>query len=131
MNIKDFAKIKQISTQAVYQKIKASGLSLDDLREEKTGDLSEQGLQALETLFTKQTVKTSEATTRILTELKVENEFLKKRNAELEADRDAWKAAAEKAQQIANQAQSLNLANLQALPAPKVSIWERITGKKK
>ncbi len=131
MNIKDFAKIKQISTQAVYQKIKASGLSLDDLREEKTGDLSEQGLQALETLFTKQTVKTSEATTRLLTELKVENEFLKKRNAELEADRDAWKAAAEKAQQIANQAQSLNLANLQALPAPKVSIWERLTGKKK
>ena len=131
MNIKDFAKTKQISTQAVYQKIKAAGLSLDDLREEKTGDLSEQGLQTLETLFTKQTVKTSEATTRLLTELKIENEFLKKRNAELEADRDAWKDAAEKAQQIANQAQSLNLANLQALPAPKISLWERLTGKKK
>lgn len=133
MTIKEFAKQHSISPQAVYQRLKASGIPIDSIREGKTAELTQEGLEKLSSLFVKpvdNAVKEETVSISQFNALQVENEFLKKRIEELTADRDRWAAQAEAAQQTAQQAQALNMANLKALPAPRQSIWERITGKR-
>lgn len=117
MNIKEFAKSLGISTQAVYQRIKGAGIALDSLKEPGTQDLSEYGKKQLAQLFTKQQTTNDD----LQKSLQTENEFLKQRCADLEADRDRWQRAAEQAQQLAAQAQALSLARL---PAPRRSLLD-------
>lgn len=117
MNIKEFAKSIGISTQAVYQRIKGAGIALDSLKEPGTQDLSEDGKKQLAQLFTKQQTTND----GLQKSLQTENEFLKQRCADLEADRDRWQRAAEQAQQLAAQAQALSLARL---PAPRRSLLD-------
>lgn len=117
MNIKEFAKSIGISTQAVYQRIKGAGIALDSLKEPGTQDLSEDGKKQLAQLFTKQQTTNDD----LQKSLQTENEFLKQRCADLEADRDRWQRAAEQAQQLAAQAQALSLARL---PAPRRSLLD-------
>ena len=137
MTIKEFAKQQSISPQAVYQRLKAAGIPIDSIREGKTSELTPDGLEKLSSLFLKPVEKAVENPVKEETvsmnqfkDLQLENEFLKKRIEELTADRDRWAAQAEAAQQTAQQAQALNMANLKALPAPRQSIWERITGRR-
>lgn len=133
MTIKEFAKQQSISPQAVYQRLKAAGIPIDSIREGKTSELTPDGLEKLSSLFLKPVenpVKEETVSMNQFKALQLENEFLKKRIEELTADRDRWAAQAEAAQQTAQQAQALNMANLKALPAPRQSIWERITGRR-
>lgn len=133
MTIKEFAKQQSISPQAVYQRLKAAGIPIDSIREGKTSELTPDGLEKLSSLFLKpveNSVKEETVSINQFKALQLENEFLKKRIEELTADRDRWAAQAEAAQQTAQQAQALNMANLKALPAPRQSIWERITGRR-
>ena len=133
MTIKEFANSLSISPQAVYKRLKGAGIALDSIRQENSSELTDEGLKQLETLFentVEKTVNESTIEPVELTALKVENEFLKQRIADLTADRDRWAALAEAAQQTAQQAQALNMANLKALPAPRRSLWDVITGKK-
>lgn len=115
MTIKEFSKELGISTQAVYQRIKAAGIPLDSLKEPESQELSESGRKQLAQLFTKQQSTNDD----LIKSLQTENEFLKQRCKELEADRDRWQQAAAQAQQLATQAQALSLARL---PAPRRSL---------
>ena len=142
MTIKEIARKRGITTQAVYQKIKAAGLDISDLREENSAKLSEKGIAAVEKLFTNQKEKETQAIKRANElEIKVkslEDELitLEKRLQEAREDRDRWAEQAKAAQQTAQQAQALNLATLQRITAPEEkeserrSFWARLTGKK-
>lgn len=123
MTIKEFSKELGISTQAVYQRIKAAGIPLDSLKEPGSQELSEDGRKQLAQLFTKQQPTNGD----LQKTLRAENELLKQRCKELEADRDRWQHVAEQAQQLAAQAQALSLARL---PAPRRSLLEWLRGKK-
>lgn len=123
MTIKELAKELGISTQAIYQRIKAAGIQLDSLKEPGSQELSEDGRKQLAQLFTKQQSTNDD----LQKTLQTENEFLKQRCKELEADRDRWQQAAEQAQQLAAQAQALSLARL---PAPRRSLLDWLRGKK-
>lgn len=129
MTIKEFAKNKGISTQAVYQRIKVAKIELSSL---KSGDqLSPDGLARLEQLFTTQDRSSIDK----LTALEADKAALQTTIDRLEAlleetrqQRDQWQQQAmqsaqalEAAQKIADQAQQLNAAAMQriALPAPK------------
>lgn len=123
MTIKEFSKELGISTQAIYQRIKAAGIQLDSLKTPGGQELSDEGRKQLAQLFTKQQPTNGD----LQKALQAENELLKQRCKELEADRDRWQRVAEQAQQLAAQAQALSLARL---PAPRRSLLEWLRGKK-
>lgn len=123
MTIKEFSKGLGISTQAIYQRIKAAGIQLDSLKTPGSNELSDEGRKQLAQLFTKQQPTNGD----LQKSLQAENELLKQRCKELEADRDRWQHVAEQAQQLAAQAQALSLARL---PAPRRSLLEWLRGKK-
>lgn len=123
MTIKEFSKELGISTQAIYQRIKAAGMQLDSLKTPGSQELSDEGRKQLAQLFTKQQPTNGD----LQKSLQAENELLKQRCKELEADRDRWQHVAEQAQQLAAQAQALSLARL---PAPRRSLLEWLRGKK-
>lgn len=122
MTIKEFSKELGISTQAVYQRIKAAGIQLDSLKEPESQELSESGRKQLAQLFTKQQSTNDD----LIKSLQTENEFLKQRCKELEADRDRWQQATEQAQQLAAQAQALSMARL---PAPRRSLLDWLSSR--
>ncbi len=122
MTIKEFSKELGISTQAVYQRIKAAGIQLDSLKEPGSQELSEDGRKQLAQLFTKQQSTNDD----LIKSLQTENEFLKQRCKELEADRDRWQQATEQAQQLAAQAQALSMARL---PAPRRSLLDWLSSR--
>jgi len=119
MTIKEIAKEKGVSTQAVYQKIKAAGLKISDLRAENSVELTESGLKAVNQLFVKQSETTVNKNKLVdkIKELEKQVSMLESALQEARADRDRWAAQAEAAQQTAQQAQALNMATLKALPA--------------
>lgn len=123
MTIKEFAKEMGISTQAIYQRIKGAGIKLDSLKMTGSQELSDEGRKQLAQLFTRQQSTNDD----LQKALQTENEFLKQRCKELEADRDRWQKATEQAQQLAAQAQALSLARL---PAPRRSLLDWLRGKK-
>lgn len=94
MNIKDFAELYGVSSQAVYQRINRAGLNIKKLKDPDTGELSEAGQEAIKQLFTQHSqVSVDELKDEIntlqkeLASLKSENEALKARVHELEADK--------------------------------------------
>ena len=158
MTIKDFAKKRGISTQAIYQRLKLIDRPLDQVRVASTGELTAEGEALLVDLYSKQKPTKKTLVDSQFNELKAEAEAIKIDRdgvqaqvealqtalASMTAERDAWQRAAEdnarrideahqlteQAQRIADQAQKLNVANLQALPAPKLSLWSWLTGRR-
>ena len=51
MTIKDAAEMYGISKQAIYQRLKKHGISLDTIRDQETGELSQDAEAVLENLF--------------------------------------------------------------------------------
>lgn len=95
MNIKDFAELYGVSSQAVYQRINRAGLNIKKLKDSDTGELSEAGQEAIKQLFSQHSqVSVDELKDEIntlqkeLASLKSENEALKARVHELETERD-------------------------------------------
>ncbi len=132
MTIKQFAKKYSISPQAVYQKLKAAGITLTDIKQGNTQELTEEGIKRLESIFVKKSKEESAEVER----LKVENQLLKAQIEEIKADRDRWAELAKTAQeslqreqQATHQAQAIQMATLQAMQ--KRSLWARLTGKTK
>ena len=130
MTIKQFAKKYSISPQAVYQKLKAAGITLTDIKQGNTQELTEEGIKRLESIFVKKSKEESAEVER----LKVENQLLKAQIEEIKADRDRWAELAKTAQeslqreqQATHQAQAIQMATLQAMQ--KRSLWARLTGK--
>ena len=132
MTIKQFAKKYSISPQAVYQKLKAAGITLTDIKQGNTQELTEEGIKRLESIFVKKSKEESAEVER----LKVENQLLKAQIEEIKADRDRWAELAKTAQeslqreqQATHQAQAIQMATIQAMQ--KRSLWARLTGKTK
>ena len=132
MTIKQFAKKYSISPQAVYQKLKAAGIPLSDIKQGNSQELTEEGIKQLESIFVKKSKEESAEVER----LKVENQLLKAQIEEIKADRDRWAELAKTAQeslqreqQATHQAQAIQMATLQAMQ--KRSLWARLTGKTK
>ena len=132
MTIKEFAKIYSISTQAVYQKLKAQGIKPNEIKQGNSQELTEEGIKQLESIFVKKSKEESAEVER----LKVENQLLKQQIEELKADRDRWAELARTAQeslqreqQATHQAQAIQMATIQAMQ--KRSLWARLTGKVK
>lgn len=161
MTIKQFAKEQGITTQAVYQRIKAAGIELSRIKDGKTAELTAEGLQIVRKLFTKNEsnngAKIAEYKLTIAN-LQTQIEKLKEEKAAAEAALEAEKQSAEKwrkqaeqqaeavrmaqeiaakmqtalerEQQTAQQAQALQMASIKALESPRISLWQRITGKR-
>ena len=132
MTIKQFAKKYSISPQAVYQKLKAAGIPLSDIKQGNSQELTEEGIKQLESIFVKKSKEESAEVER----LKVENQLLKAQIEEIKADRDRWAELAKTAQeslqreqQATHQAQAIQMATIQAMQ--KRSLWARLTGKVK
>ena len=130
MTIKQFAKKYSISPQAVYQKLKAAGIHLSDIKQGNSQELTEEGIKQLESIFVKKSKEESAEVER----LKVENQLLKAQIEEIKADRDRWAELAKTAQeslqreqQATHQAQAIQMATIQAMQ--KRSLWARLTGK--
>lgn len=130
MTIKQFAKKYSISPQAVYQKLKAAGIPLSDIKQGNSQELTEEGIKQLESIFVKKSKEESAEVER----LKVENQLLKAQIEEIKADRDRWAELAKTAQeslqreqQATHQAQAIQMATIQAMQ--KRSLWARLTGK--
>lgn len=148
MTIKEFAKSQGITTQAVYQRIKAAGIDLASIRKGNTAELTAEGLETCKRLYSKADEaikKENKALKERLEALEKENNALqtdlKSREQEIEqkeqeikkitAERDRWAAMAEAAQVTAQQAQALQMASIQALKRPpRLSFWQRLTGKR-
>ena len=145
MTIKEFAKNQGVSSQAVYQKIKAAGIELSSIKKENSSELSEDGLKILKSIFTKKDEDNSRKIEELkskLTEQQSEIEKLIAEMGELKAERDSWKEQAEKIAEAAQKqtdnmqeallrAQAINMASLQAAAkTPRLSWWQRITGKR-
>lgn len=133
MTIKQFAKKYSISPQAVYQKLKAAGIPLSDIKQGNSQELTEEGIKQLESIFVKKSKEESAEVER----LKVENQLLKAQIEEIKADRDRWAELAKTAQeslqreqQATHQAQAIQMATIQAI-GQKRSLWARLTGKTK
>lgn len=153
MTIKEFAKEKGITTQAVYQRIKAAGLDFKALKKENSPELTKDGITILNGLFDKNRVQNESKTSEIkakITALQLEVEKLKEENERLRNDRDAWKeqaeswkasataaqeissriqAALEQAQEIAQREQALHLTALKTASQRRLTLKERITGR--
>ena len=162
MTIKEFAKKRGVSTQAVYARIKAAGVELSSIKKEKSAELTEDGLKTLTEIFSSNEGDCKGrliAYARQIESKDIEIESLKKELEEEKANAEKWKAQVEhltellqqaqqtalnaqevinklheslqEAQKTAQQAQALQLASLKALPAPRLTLWERLTGKKR
>lgn len=108
MTIKEFAKSKGISTQAVYQRIKNAGIQLDTIRDAQ--GLTQDGLQRLDELFATPAQNGSQAQIQALRDAL---EDMRKQRDHWQRQAEQMAAALEVAQRIADQAQQLNAATIQ------------------
>ena len=151
MTVKEFAKNQGITTQAVYQRIKAAGVDLPSIQKENSPELTAEGLKTLRAIFAKENGETGRKTAELkkkLTEQEIKIEKLTEEAAELRKERDGWREQAERAaefartsqeiaakmqeallqaQETAQRAQALEMARIQAA-APRRSLWQRLIG---
>lgn len=83
MTLKEFAASVGVSVQAVYKRLKANGLNLDQLRDKETGHFTDEGLKAVEKIFSQNSTKSTE-----VDKLKTEVERLKTQVEMLTNERD-------------------------------------------
>lgn len=133
MNIKDFAELYGVSSQAVYQRINRAGLNIKKLKDPDTGELSEAGQEAIKQLFTQHSqVSVDELKDEIntlqkeLASLKSENEAIKARVHELETERD-W-LRGQHSELLSRIPAALPAAG-QTVQTEKRGFWARILGK--
>ena len=121
MTLKEYAANIGKTTQAIYQRLQKEGVQLESLRDkENKKQLTPEGIAALDKLYDKQTTSVNQHFTldasskeldeanRKIVELTVQLEAERKARTTAEADRDAWRAQAAAAQQLADQAQRLH-----------------------
>ena len=145
MTIKDIAKQYNVTPKTVYDKLKKRGISVDSLRDED-GRLSDKAYSVIASLFdsvnndskreelcngeNSVTQEGNTVTPEVMLELAAlrakveglerENNLLRQMVEKAEAAAEGWKQQAENAQRV-------QLAQLQLIPA-KVGVWQRIKG---
>lgn len=123
MTIKDVAQVTGLSQQAIYKKIKARGIMLEELKDKETGQLSKHGEEVIRDLFSdkKDEKKVEKQDSTEIEKLKAEVEklrnkveYLEEKNNQLTEERDFLKTALNQAQQL----QALTLARIPAALPP-------------
>lgn len=142
MRVKDFARDAGITPAAIYKRVKALGMSLTDLQDPHTGELTADGIDTLEGLFrvedprkitelttkitelktevTELTTKITKLTTEItelktkLTSVETENAALKGKMDVITGERDYLRDALDRSQQL----EGLALSKIPLLPPP-------------
>jgi chromosome condensin MukBEF ATPase and DNA-binding subunit MukB len=117
MTIKEFAKGQGITTQAVYQRIKAAGIDLAGIKKENTAELSAEGLEVLNNLFAKNDGQAAQKAAELKKQVDRQQIEIEKLKEELERQKTAaedwrkqalrWADTAEAAQKAAQQAQKI------------------------
>lgn len=112
MTIKDVASRTGLTHQAIYKRLKARGLSLSDLKDKASGQLTEEGERILAEMFSFQAEEPTAASgseelhnevARLTTEVeKLRNrvEMLEEKNVALVEERDFLRVTLERAQQL-------------------------------
>lgn len=138
MTLKQYAANIGKTPQAIYQRLQKEGVKLDSLREANDRhQLTPEGIATLDKLYDKQTTSVNQHFTldtsskeldeanRKIVELTIQLEAEQKARAAAESDRDAWRAQAAAAQQLADQAQRLHAQALEQTKA-KQGLLERV-----
>ena len=119
MTIKEFAKEHGVTVQAVYARIKADGINLQEIKRENSPELTEAGREILSALFgskagessrftaglkeqLKDTKTALENQSRELESIKAEAEAIKRELDEQQRQTEHWKTVAQLAQQQAD-----------------------------
>lgn len=140
MTIAEIAARLGVSKQAVYQKIKRAGLSINALKDHNTGEFTDDGAQTIVNLFNNAPrsdvdvstpsagqVETINALNSDIDRLKTEVDRLNNLVEQLTGERDFLREALLQAQKSADQAQQLQAMTLtKLLPAPRPGIAERL-----
>ena len=146
MTIKEVAQQTGLSHQAIYKRLKARGIKLDDIRDKSTGQLTPQGEAVITELFqvtasippeekkAETPVETEvEKLNAQVAELTTEVEKLRNQVATLENERDFLRATLEREQQL----HGIALSKLPpALPPAEEergrlrSWWDRVRGRR-
>lgn len=123
MTIKDFAKLRGVSCQSVYQKLKKAGLDVSTLKDRETGQLTEDGQAQLENLYSseRQEKKADQSTVLVL---QAENQLLLN---QIELLRDQ----VEHLRRLLDQEQRLHFEALQRIPEVKKPWFKRLSQPKK
>ena len=128
MTIKEAAQQYGVSTQAVYKRIAKAGKSVKELTTGQSGELTEEGLNLLATLFTNQQSTTTnlqpevERLTAEVERLKTEVEYLQTRLNDAQLDKDRLYSLLAAAQQTT---QALTVARLTA-PEERKTFAQRV-----
>lgn len=123
MTVKDVSTMTGISVQAVYKRLKAKGLNLDEIRSKETGHFSEEGEVLVKTIFNlnsqpEQTFSTP--VERLKTEvekLKTELSTAKTRIEVLEAQVTLLENERDHLREATDRSQLLQLETLKKIPA--------------
>ncbi|MBQ2756041.1 MAG: hypothetical protein IJF27_05165 [Oscillospiraceae bacterium] len=140
MTIAEIAASLGVSKQAVYQKIKRAGLSVNTLKDHNTGEFTDEGAQTIVNLFNNtprpnidvstpsvEQVETINALNNDIDRLNIEVDRLNDLVEQLTNERDFLREALLQAQKSADQAQQLQAMTLtKLLPAPRPGIAERL-----
>lgn len=140
MTIAEIAASLGVSKQAVYQKIKRAGLSVNALKDHNTGEFTDKGAQTIVNLFNNtprpnvdvstpsvEQVETINALNNDIDRLNIEVDRLNNLVEQLTNERDFLREALLQAQKSADQAQQLQAMTLtKLLPAPRPGIAERL-----
>ena len=141
MKIKDVAQLTGYSHQFIYKKIKASGFSLDELKDGETGHLTTDGEQIIRELFSipdgASPVVNQDATEmrnqvatleKEVETLKHQVELLNQQIESLTGERDYLRETLDKSQQL----QMATLATVKLLPSgerKRRSLWDILRGR--
>lgn len=112
MTIKEFAKARGITTQAVYARIKAANINLEKIKAKDSAELSPEGLEIVKQLFDKKKGCNEEKTAEYLfkiSALQAQNEKLTNSLEEAKKQGEDWRGQAERWAQAAKEAQEMAL----------------------
>lgn len=134
MTIKEAATLYGISPQAVYQRLKAKGYDVKQLKT-KSGDLTPEGESLMEDLFDRASVtgegeveakkdqgKTEDSLYIEVEKLKIEVESLKKQVENLKEERDYLRKALDQSQQL----QAMSMRMLPPAPVERRGVFSRM-----
>lgn len=132
MTIREAATLYGVSKQAIYQRLKKTGKPLDEIRDEKTQELTELGANLVNSIYGKKADKEQSSVNQPVKEL----ESLKSENARLQEqvnaltekaaalteERDFLRRSLDQSQQL----QAMTLSRLPATPTERKSVIKRL-----
>lgn len=132
MTIREAAALYGISKQAIYQRLKKTGKELDQIRDEKTQELTELGMELVNSIYGKKGGNEQSSVNQSVKEietLKADNARLQEQvNALIEKvealteERDFLRRSLDQSQQL----QAMTLSRLPATPTERKSVIKRL-----